>query len=213
MKSLLTTLLLTVVCGPHNCPPASSRTILTPARLSTTQLTKTEPGQETSITEANWQQHPKIISICKIVNSVDAGVRRGIFKTSQKRFEDCEGGYETYRRMAVDRKGVVRRYEMQGGTEDHLLTYRHYYDEAGRIRFVYIIGGAANGTRIQHRIYFDENGHRIWEAHKNVEGQGYPGFSNFPDDELSISKPTEDFAAASQCKEIKPKPKRRVRRT
>jgi len=100
--------------------------------------------------------------------------------------------------MAVDRKGVVRRYEMQAAPKI-ILTYRHYYDEAAVSAFVYIIGGAANGTRIQHRIYFDENGKRIWEAHKNVEGQGYPGFPS----SLMTNSPFpsgEDFAAASQCK-------------
>jgi hypothetical protein len=150
-------------------------------------------------------EQAKIREIRKLVNSVDRGMTKGIFKTSQKRFEDCEDGYEVYRRITVDAQGVVRRYETQGGTEDHLLTFQHYYDESGRISFVYIIGGAANGTRIQHRIYFDESGKRIFEAHKNVTGPGYPGFSDYPDDELSISRPAEDFAAASQCPEIKSK--------
>jgi hypothetical protein len=156
---------------------------------------------------ANTDRQSTIKEIRKLVNSVNLGMTKGIFKTSQKRFEDCEGGYEVYRRITVDAKGVVRRYEMQGGSEDHLLTFQHYYDESGRISFVYIIGGAVNGTRIQHRIYFDENGKRIFESHKNVTGPGYPGFSDYPDNELSISRPAEDFAAASQCPEIKTKAK------
>ena len=163
-------------------------------------------------TVANSEQ-AKIREIRKLVNSVDRGMTKGIFKTSQKRFEDCEDGYEVYRRITVDAKGVVRRYEMQGGSEDHLLTFQHYYDESGRISFVYIIGGAVNGTRIQHRIYFDENGSRIFEAHKNVTGPGYPGFSEYPDDELSISRPAEDFEAASQCPEIKSKAKHHLQRS
>jgi hypothetical protein len=68
----------------------------------------------------------KIREIRKLVNSVDLGMSKGIFKTSQKRFEDCEDGYEVYRRITVNTKGVVRRYEMQGVTEDHLLTFEHY---------------------------------------------------------------------------------------
>ena len=160
-----------------------------------------------AITKTNSERQPKVQEIRKMVNSVNLGMTKGILKTSQKRFEDCEGGYEVYRRITVDANGVVRRYETQGGSEDHLLTFQHYYDESGRISFVFIIGGAVNGTRIQHRIYFDENGKRIWEAHKNVTGPGYPGFSDYPNDELSISRPAEDFAAASQCPEIKSKAK------
>jgi hypothetical protein len=166
---------------------------------------------DTATTTVASSKQAKIREIRKLVNSVDLGISKGIFKTSQKRFEDCEDGYEVYRQITVDTKGVVRRYETQGGTEDHLLTFEHYYDESGRISFVYIIGGAANGTRIQHRIYFDENGKRIFESHKNVTGPGYPGFSDYPDDELSISRPAEDFAAASQCPEIKSKAKRHSR--
>ena len=176
--------------------------------LATAQKRSRALGQDTeAITEANWQQHPRIIAIRKMVASVDAGVKRGTFKTSQRRFDvdNCNGGSESLRRMAVDSKGIVRRYETRGGTEDYLLTFQHYYDEAGRLRFVYIIGGAVNGTRIQHRIYFDEAGKRIWEAHKQLSGPGKTGFSDFPDDQLSISNPAKDFAAASPCPELKPR--------
>lgn len=112
--------------------------------------------------------------------------------------------------MAVDSKGIVRRYERQAGTEDYLLTFQHYYDESGRLRFVYIIGGAVNGTRIHHRIYFDEAGKRIWEAHKQLKGPGKVGLFDFPDDQLAISKPAEDFAAASPCPEKKPRFRRKA---
>ena len=165
------------------------------------------------ITDANWARQLKISEVRKMVNSVNLGITKGVFKTSQKRFEDCDGGYEIYRSITVDANGVVRRYEMQGGSEDHLLTFQHYYDESGRISFVYIIGGAYNGTHILHRIYFDKNGKRIFEAHKDVTGPGYPGFSDYPDDELSISNPAKDFAAASQCPEIKSKEKCHLQRS
>lgn len=161
------------------------------------------------VTEANWRQHPQIRAIRDMVSSVDAGLKKGIFKTSERRFDYCEEGYDSRRRISTDAKGVVRRYETQGGTEDHLLTYQHYYDQSGRLRFVYISGGAANGTRIQHRIYFDETGKRIWEAHKLVEGPGYPGFSTFPDEELQMSEPGKAFTEASPCPELKPRSRRR----
>ena len=165
------------------------------------------------ITEANWQQHPKIRTIRNMVSSVDAGLKKGIFKTSQRKFDWCDEGYEVLRRMDVDARGIVRRYEMQGGTEDHARTYQYYYDESARLRFVFISGGATNGTVIQHRIYFDEKGKRIWEAHKLVEGPGYPGLCHhcFPDEELQMSDPDKAFAAATPCPEIKPKSRRRAR--
>jgi hypothetical protein len=213
MRYLTTTLLVIAFGGSYLLSPFALPT--TASSLSRTALSRAmgaRARQDTeAITEANWQQHPKIRAIRKMVASVDAGVKRGTFKTSQRRFDvdNCNDGSESLRRMAVDSKGIVRRYKTRGGTEDYLLTFQHYYDEAGRLRFVYIIGGAVNGTRIQHRIYFDEAGKRIWEAHKQLSGLGKTGFSDFPDDQLSISNPAKDFAAASPCPELKPRPRHR----
>ena len=51
-----------------------------------------------------------------------------------------------------------------GGSDDSAVTYSYYYDKDGKLRFVYIQGGAVNGTHIQHRIYFEANGTKIWKS-------------------------------------------------
>ena len=155
------------------------------------------------ITKANWQQHPKIKAVRAIVESVNTGLKKGTFKTSERKFEYCEPYEDTLRKMAVDSGGVVRRYEKQGGSEDSALTWEHFYDEAGRLRFVFISGGAVNRARLEHRIYFAESGERLWEDHKYVEGPEYSFPEVWPDDQLQKTDPAKAFAAASPCAEEK----------
>ncbi len=118
--------------------------------------------QEQTITVTNWQQHPKILQIRAIVDSINAGLRKGSFKVSKREFEYCEPYEDTMRKMAINSKGIVRRYENEAGSDDSALTWQHYYDQFGHLRFVFITGGAANGSQLEHRIYFDEQGKRLW---------------------------------------------------
>src|SRR5260370_24771778 len=70
-------------------------------------------GQKSqAITEKNWRQHPKIVAIRKIVSGVDAGLKQGSLKISQRKFE-CGNG-PLLRRIARDAKGVVTWYEDSG---------------------------------------------------------------------------------------------------
>ena len=161
-----------------------------------------EPG---NITQANWQQHPKIKTVRGIVETVNMGLGKGAFKISERKFEYCEPYEDTLRKMAVDSKSIVRMFEKQAGSDDSALTWKHYYDEAGRLRFVFISGGATNGAELEHRIYFDESGKRIWEDHKYVKGPEYTFPEVWPDDQLQTTKPARAFAARSPCPALKAK--------
>ena len=161
-----------------------------------------EPGK---ITQTNWQQHPKIKSVRTIVDMVNVGLSKHALRISERKFEYCEPYEDTLRKMAVDAKGIVRMYEKQAGSDDSSLTWQHYYDEVGRLRFVFISGGATNGTELEHRIYFDESGRRIWEDHQYVKGPGYTFPEVWPDDQLQKTKPASAFAARSSCPGLKAK--------
>jgi len=162
-----------------------------------------------TVTSQNWQQHPKIKAVRSVVESINAGLRKKSFKISVRKFEYCESYEDTFRKMAVDSKGVVRRYENEAGSDDSALTWEHYYDEAGRLRFVFITGGAANGSQLEHRIYFDETGKRIWEEHKYVKGPGYTFPEVWPEEKNDQARPIQKFdaakafAATSPCPEVK----------
>jgi hypothetical protein len=186
----------------------------TTASLSHTALSRAAEahalGQDTqAITEANWQQHPKIVAIRKVVSAVDAGLKSGAFKISRREFDDCWNG-DTSRRIARDAKGLVRYYETYGYGEEHDTTNKRYYDVSGRLRFVYIIdrwSGIGTG-----RIYFDESGKRVWENYKFVKGAtgAYGVFGPFGD-EYFQKNPSNDFKSPSDCPEIKRKAKHQSR--
>ncbi|MGB7921651.1 MAG: hypothetical protein WCF57_00265 [Pyrinomonadaceae bacterium] len=163
------------------------------------------------ITKANWQQHPQIKAVRTVVETVEADVKKGIYKVSKRMFDYCEPYEDTVRVMAVDSEGRVGRYEKEAGSEDSSLAWKHYYDQSGHLRFVFITGGAVNGSTLEHRIYFDEAGKRIWEDQKYTKGPGYTFPSVWPDDQLQMADPAKAFSAASPCPEIRSRGKRRKR--
>jgi hypothetical protein len=164
-----------------------------------------QEAEEAKITRTNWQKHPQIREVRDIVNLINAGLSQGTLKVSQRKFEYNEPYEDTLRKIAVDPRGVVRMYEKQAGSEDSSLTWKHYYDDSGRLRFVLIMGGAVNGTQLEHRIYFDEGGKRLWEDHKYVKGPGYTFPEVWPGDQLQTKDPASAFAASSNSPELKAK--------
>ena len=161
-------------------------------------------AQET-ITEANWQFHPKTRQVRAIVQSVKAGMSLKVLKTKRRAFEYCEPGADTKRTIATDAKGRARFYETEGGSEDSSLKMEHYYDQRGRLRFVFITGGAVNGSQLEHRIYFDETGKRIWEKQTYTKGPGYTFPTVWPDDQLQLKGEgaLEQFIFTSPCPELR----------
>lgn len=169
----------------------------------------TPPAQVADgITDANWRQHPKINAIQKIVRSVNAGLKKGTFKTAQRKFQCEEVPYFTLKRIARDSKGAVAWYENYSEGEDSSWDYHQYYDDARRLRFALITVYAANNTREQHRVYFDEGGKLIWQSSKLLRGPGYFDPTNL--EELVKEDPAKEFANAPNegCKEIKPNARR-----
>ena len=167
------------------------------------QAVTTRDQSSDPITSANWQQHPRIKETRSLVEAVNSSVKQNVLKTSSRKFDYCEPYEDTLRKMSVNSRGIVRRYENEAGSEDSNLTFQHYYDEAGRLRFVFISGGAVNGSQLEHRIYFDETGKRIWEDHKYLKGPGYTFPEVWPDEQLQKTGAAKAFAAKSPCREVR----------
>lgn len=181
----------------------SSEARLMPSNSSIPVSARAQDGADVAINDRNWQQHPKIKKVRAIVDAVQLGLKKKSFKISKREFEYCEPYEDTMRTMAVDSKGHVRFYVSEGGSEDSSLKFQHYYDEDGHLRFVFITGGAVQGAQLEHRIYFDETGKRIWEKQKYLQGPAYTFPKVWPDEELQITDPSKAFAAASPCPETK----------
>jgi hypothetical protein len=207
MQKISGSLLLVVLIGALSlCTVGSAHFSLStshavvPSGVSPSVSVSQEAGG--AITKANWQRHPKIAQVRTIVQSVNAGMGRKSLRVRKRTFEYCEPYEDTARTIATDAKGRVRFYVNEGGSDDSALKWEHYYDETGRLRFVLITGGAVNGSRLEHRIYFDENGKRLWEDHTYKKGPGYTFPEVWPDEQLQIKNPAAKFSSKSVCKEV-----------
>jgi hypothetical protein len=163
------------------------------------------PSHQTPINSATWRTDSRILAIRKITAAVASGLKRHSFKVSARKFEYCEPYQDTLRRIALDHKGVARSYIKEAGSDDSSLKWEHFYDTAGRLRFVFISGGAVNGSELEHRIYFDEAGERLWEEQKYIKGPGYTFPEKWPDEELQKTDPLNAFNATSPCREVGPR--------
>jgi hypothetical protein len=180
--------------------------------LAGPRLSLDTPAQsEDEINDKNWQSNPKIVAIRKIVNSATAKVRNGAFKTEHR---ICEEGWFSRLRIARDSKGNVRWYQHYEEGEDSSWDDNYYYDDAGRLRFVLMTCYAINGTREQHRAYFDESGRLIYHGRHLLKGPGYFGPPVEALENLVQMDPKKDFAEATQgCKEVKSSGKHRTRKS
>lgn len=129
-------------------------------------------------------QSPVIAAIRSIYRAVEQDIAAGRTKREQRSVDDC-GPLGEQRTIHTDAAGKVRKYVVEGGSEDSMLVIRRYYDVLGRMRFVFITGGAVNGSLLEHRIYFDEGGTRIREDHRYTKGPGYTFPAVWPEEELT----------------------------
>ena len=156
-----------------------------------------------AVTKVNWRQHPQIRAVRAIVQSVKNGMGRRSLTVRKRVFEYCEPHEDTERVLATDSRGRARFYQSAGGSEDSFVKREHYYDEAGRLRFVFITGGAANGSELEHRIYFNGAGKRIWEEQTYKKGPGYTFPEVWPEDQLQTAGAAGKFSSKSSCPEAK----------
>jgi hypothetical protein len=163
---------------------------------------------EAELNDKNWQNNPKIIAIRKMVNSAQTEITKGTFKTEHR---ICEEGWFSRLRVARDANGNIRWYQHYQEGEDSSWDDNYYYDDAGRLRFVLMTSYAINGTREQHRAYFDENGALLYHGRRLLKGTGYFGPQVEELKKLVEMDPKKDFAEAAQgCKEVKSSAKHRA---
>ena len=129
--------------------------------------------------------HPSIVAVREIYRSVERMIETGRLEKEQRSVEDC-GPFPEGRTIYAGEAGQIRKFVLDVGSDDSVLTIRHYYDEAEKLRFVFITGGAVNQTAMEQRIYFDDTGARIRDHRVFTAGPGYP-FANFSDEEGLLS--------------------------
>lgn len=139
---------------------------------------------QNAVTQDNWQSHPAIVEIGAIVSQIDAMVEEGLYRETRSEFPYSEPWKDVWRQRFTDTLNETRKLYREAGSDDSSLNWAYYYDDSGVLRFVFITGGAVNGTVIDHRIYFDASGQRIWEVQERLEGPGYTFPTEWPDTDL-----------------------------
>lgn len=146
-----------------------------------------------TVQEANWQKNPEVLAAKKVFQANQKDRSRWTSET--KKWDYCQPHADTDRTIVRDERKVARIYIHSGGSDDASLTRESHYDKNGKLRFVFIAGGAANGSALEHRIYYRANGDRFWQNQKYTAGPGYSFPKDWPENDV-----TKDPEAAMKKK-------------
>ncbi|TGL61525.1 hypothetical protein EHQ58_05230 [Leptospira ognonensis] len=150
------------------------------------------PALAEIISKKNWMNNPSIIEIRNIYNLIENSIKANKLNIQTKEIEDEETNLPIEKTVIYEKKSNVRKYIVSVGSDDSALSFNYYYDSMSNLRFVFITGGAVNGTYMEHRIYIDGKGNKIWEIQKITKGPGYPFKQNYELQDL-VHEPWADF--------------------
>lgn len=122
-------------------------------------------------TQEDWLSHPEVQAIKRIVERHEAGIKTG--RWTRREVDVCSIArghpYALARRSDLDEKGRIRKYTEISGTDDSAYKLEHHFDEQGRLRFCLATAGAVNGASLEVRLYFTEDGARLWLDRRTSE--------------------------------------------
>lgn len=141
------------------------------------------------INDKNWEQHATVRTIRTLYNDINRAQKTGKLTKEAKTCELYGGSVVMEGELYRGKNSIVRRYVVDGGSEDSRARAEYYYSDIGVPRFTYRFRGAFNGTRVEERIYFDEKGLHLYTNRKE-QGPGYNA-SGLAD---SVPDPQSDYA-------------------
>lgn len=144
------------------------------------------------------KEDSEIKQIRIIYNNILKEIEHNKFTKLIKEFDYCEPYQDTKRVVFINTKDVVRKYIVEAGSDDSAATWNYYYDDNEKLRFIFMTAGAVNGSELEHRVYFDITGNRIFEDHKYTKGPGYTFPKILPENEV-IKNPKQAFEAKNKC--------------
>jgi hypothetical protein len=143
--------------------------ILTTILFATVRITLAEP-----VTKQNWVAHPKIKEIRSIYNNTVERIHRSIYSKQSQYCGNPDAVVFVSGNLYRDSNGVVRKYELEGGSDDSTAKAEYFYSQAGNIRFSFKVRGAVNGHHSETRTYFEEDGTEIYSDYRLLSEHGYP---------------------------------------
>ncbi|MDH5655749.1 MAG: hypothetical protein OEZ34_07575 [Spirochaetia bacterium] len=127
----------------------------------------------------NWNSHPQIIEIRELVQNTQENVnqyaRIGV---------ECPEKTDFY--YLLDKKSVIRYYNLQQVGEDFGEIAEAYFDAEGELRFYYRLDSGYTPDRtntwkqMELRIYYDSSGDKIWEIENEKDKPGEKKFNQMP---------------------------------
>ena len=143
------------------------------------------------INDNNWKQHPEIIEVKKVYNSIQIILKHGNYTTEEaSKVINTPYPIEESPIVYIDETGKIFEISFSAGSEDSARQFYYYFDKDQRLRFLLIKAGAVNGSRLNYRAYFTKTGKKIWDDWEDIEGPGYP-WGGFWRDELFINDPID----------------------
>jgi hypothetical protein len=159
-------------------------------------ISKLDPANTSSSTPNTVKEisslSSEIIKINNIKDSIDKSIESGMLREKKKELGYSIPYEPTLKVIYTDKENAVYKYLQEAGSEDSALRSNFYYDNNHKLRFVLIYGRAVNGSELEHKIYFDENGKRISETHEYTKGEGYTFPEEWPEDQI-IFDPIKEF--------------------
>src|SRR5262245_14867423 len=137
------------------------------------------PAPDEPITRKNWSTHPRIVEVRALVQKNEEAIKGGKYK-HQDGLNCPEGPFHESASIDRDPAGVIRKYVHDAGTEDASYRVEEHYDERGRLRFAFARRSAANDSSGEFRIYFSEDGKKLWTDVRE-KGPGYTWDKDFPE--------------------------------
>jgi hypothetical protein len=181
-------------------PSSAAEPIAEPAAPPAPQENRAAPAPAEAapgaplLTARTWQRDRRVRAIQKLVREIDEAQRHRRLAEASRPFQACGPGEDAERRL-YSLEGRTVKYVRQVGNRNLALTIEQLYDGERRLRYVFIHGGAVNGAVVDHRLWLDEEGRRLWEEQKWRRGR-YPLPEVWPEKELALQAPG---AEALEC--------------
>jgi hypothetical protein len=141
---------------------------------------------QSPIISSNWMTHPDVVAIREVFTEIESRISDKEYDSVRAEQEYTQPYKDVLREAYFDSSGTLRKLTTSGGSGDSALTFHYYYDGEERLRFVFVLGGAVNGTAIEHRIYLNTESQKIWEIQTLIEGPGYSFPKIWPLDQLVL---------------------------
>ncbi len=111
-----------------------------------------------------------------LFNEIEAGLASKALTT--EKLNDCNDEFSSFE-VSRDAKGAVRRLVHDFGGEDSSQRAASYYDDTGRLRFLFVKVGAVPSAWVEARWWFDERG-KIIKTRRKVGGEGPQYYAHEP---------------------------------